>query len=406
MSTRSLAEALARILAETHPVGETETLPAELVATRITARPVVTTVNLPPFSNSAMDGYAFRAADLDPTQATDLILQGVALAGKPYLEPLRPGHCLRIMTGAMPPVGADSVIMQEHVEVEGDRARLPAGCRGGEHIRPAGEEATTGDPIIPAGKRLGPAEMGLLAAGNCLEVEVYRRLRVAFFSSGDELRAPGEPLTNGQLYDANRPILRAMLASLGCDCVDLGIIPDTPADLREALHTGAMNADMIITSGGVSVGDADYIKDLLNEQGTTSFWKLAIKPGHPLAFGHYENAVFFGLPGNPVSAMVTCAQLVLPALRRMAGEDPLPPTLELQARCESSLRKKAGRREFQRGMLFRDETGPWRVQTTGAQGSGMLTSLSRANAFIVLPEENQGVEPGDTVTVQPFAGLW
>jgi len=405
MSTYSLEEALANILAAIEPIAETEIIPAELALGRITASPAVSAVDLPPFTQSAMDGYAVCAADI--TQQSSATLQEVTVfAGKPTTQDLQPRHCIRIMTGGRLPQGADSVVMQERVQKQGQQIQFLVPVTPGDNIRLAGEELRAGYPMIPAGKKIGPAEMGLLATGNCLKLEVFRRIRVAFFSSGDELRVPGEALQAGQIYDANRPILRALLTEAGCECVDLGVIADQPQALRQALLTGAQNADVVLTSGGVSVGDADYIQEILAADGNIVFWKVAIKPGHPLAFGRFERAWLFGLPGNPVSTMVTCVQLALPAIRRLSGETENRPGLTIHAQSLSRLSKKVGRREFQRGILQQKADGTWQVESTGNQSSGMLSSLSRANCFIVLPEQNSGVHPGDWVQVQPFQGLW
>ncbi len=411
-SALSLPVALATILSRIQPVTAHETVAANQALGRIIAQPVLAAMDLPPFANSAMDGYALRHADLAPGQPTPLRCIGTALAGRPFAGSMQAGECVRIMTGAMLPDGADSVVMQEHVTAPPTPAAypyavtMPPGIACGEHVRPAGEEIRQGSVLIPIGKRIGPAELGLLAAANQTQATVLRRVHVAYFSTGDEIQQPGQPLQPGQIYDSNRPLLAGMLARAGHVGVDLGIIPDQPQHLRQAMQQAAVQADAILTSGGVSVGDADYVKTVLQEGGSVDFWKILIKPGHPLAFGAYQNTWLFGLPGNPVSAMVTATQLVLPALRHMSGETPLPATLVLTARCQERLGKKPGRREFQRGILTQDGEGNWQVRSTGQQGSGMLSSLSMANCFIVLPEECSGVVPGDKVEVQPFVESW
>jgi molybdopterin molybdotransferase len=294
--------------------------------------------------------------------------------------------------------------MQEQVALEGGRISVGPGHRAGENLRRAGEDLAQGQVALAAGKRLGPAELGLLASLGMAEVPVRRRPRVAFFSTGDELCSIGEVLDEGDVYDSNRYTLYGMLSRLGVEPVDLGVIPDRPEALRGAFRDAAGSADAVITSGGVSVGEADYVKAVLAQLGQVDFWKIAMKPGRPLAFGLIGDCPFFGLPGNPVAVMVTFYQLVQPALRRLAGETEYLPW-RFPVPCQTRLRKRPGRTELQRGLLELDPDGQLSVRTTGKQGSGILSSMSQADCFIVLPAESGDVEPGDLVLVEPFQGL-
>lgn len=366
-------------------------------------QPIKSPIQVPPHNNSAMDGYAMHSSDIQANSFT-LTQVGVAYAGQPYIGQVAKGECVRIMTGAMMPPECDTVIMQEHVAVDGHSITVHGTQNPGQNVRMAGEDIQQGDSALPAGHRITPADMGLIASLGIAEVITKRRLRVAFFSTGDELRSIGESLEAGQIYDSNRYTLYGMLKRLDADVLDMGVVPDNKAALKSALQQAATEADVVITSGGVSVGDADYVKEMLAELGEVNFWKIAMKPGRPLAFGKIQDALFFGLPGNPVSVMVTFYQFVQPALRKMAGENPQPLPL-MQVQTESAIRKRPGRFEFQRGILFENERGELKVRTTGQQGSGILRSMSVANCFILLDEECDGIHPGTIVTVQPFAGL-
>jgi len=333
-----------------------------------------------------------------------LVMVGTALAGRPFAGEVRAGQCVRIMTGAVLPAGADAVVMQERVTAAAEGIAVAAGLRAGDNVRRAGEDLRVGEDAVAAGRVIGPAELGLLASLGVTEVTVARRPRVAFFSTGDELRSPGEPLGEGQIYDSNRYTLFGMLTRLGAEAVDLGVVRDTPEALRAALEEASAAADVVITSGGVSVGEADFVREVLADLGEVSLWKVAIKPGRPLAFGRLGQAWFFGLPGNPVAVMVTFYAFVQPALRRLMGQSgPLPQRFTV--RCLSRLAKRPGRTEYQRGILRRDADGRLAVEKTGAQGSGILSSMSAADCFIVLPPEQGAVEPGDLVEVEPFHGL-
>jgi molybdopterin molybdotransferase len=386
------------------PIRDREEVPLRDALGRILAEDVLSPINVPSHVNSAVDGYAMRSADLPSRGSANLTLIGTAWAGRPCGETVQPGQCIRIMTGAKMPDGTDTVVMQEHAERTEAGIRVGEGHRPGQNVRLAGEDLAAGHPAAGAGKKITPAALGLLASLGIPRVAVTRRLRVAFFATGDELRSIGEPLGDGEIYDSNRYTLYGMLAHLGVDQLDLGVVADTPEAIRGAFNQAADRADVIITTGGVSVGEADYVKEVITDLGEVTFGKIAIKPGRPLAFGRVGRSLFFGLPGNPVAVMVTFYQLVQPALRRMMGETRTSPA-RFEARCLSRLKKRPGRTEFQRGRLTVDADGRVAVSKTGAQGSGILSSMSAADCFIVLPPESGTVEPGDTVWVEPFEGI-
>ncbi len=391
------------------PVATNEKVSVRAALGRVLGEDIISTLDVPAHDNSAMDGYAVRHADLKATGETELRLAGSAFAGRQFAGKLGRHECVRIMTGAVMPHGADSVVIQEIARVEGDKIRIPAGQKKGQNRRLAGEDLAAGKPVLRTGRPVGPAELGLIASLGLAEVTVRRRLRVAFFSTGDELASVGSVLKPGEVYDSNRYTLYGMLSRLGCDVIDMGVVRDDPASLEHALKAAAADADAIITSGGVSVGEADFIRELLGKLGEVVFWKIAMKPGRPMAFGkiaHAGNeAHFFGLPGNPVAVMVTFYQFVRDALLALSGRSDDYALPLLQAPCTSSIRKSPGRTEFQRGLLARDERGQWSVGPTGAQGSGVLRSMAEANCFIVLEHERGSVEPGDLVQVQLFDGL-
>jgi molybdopterin molybdotransferase len=397
-------EAMRRIEAQARPVRGFEKVAVRSALGRTLAQDIVSPVNVPAHTNSAMDGYALAGSELPEQGVRSYRVVGTALAGKPYHRTVAEGECVRVMTGAKMPAGTDTVVMQEQVEPEGNAARIGSGHRPGQNVRQAGEDLALGEVAITAGTRIMPAELGLLASLGLAEVRVNRRLRVAFFSTGDEIRSVGEPLREGDVYDSNRYTLYGMLIRLDTELVDMGVIPDSPGVLREAFHAAAEVSDVIITTGGVSVGEADYVKQVLAELGQVDFWKIAIKPGRPLAFGRLLDRVFFGLPGNPVAVMVTFYEFVQPALRRMMGQHSLRPT-RLRVPSVSRIKKKPGRTEFLRAEIVRDAAGQPAVAKSGHQGSGILSSMSRASCFIVLPPECAGVGPGELVEVELFAGL-
>jgi molybdopterin molybdotransferase len=387
------------------PITGTERLPVRSALGRVLAEDLLSPIDVPAHDNSAMDGYAVRFADLAPEGEVALRIAGTALAGSPYRGEVRPGECVRIMTGAVVPAGADTIVMQEHVRVENGRARIGPGHRKGQNLRRAGEDLAAGQVALKRGTGLRPAEIGLAASLGLAELPVYRRLRVAFFSTGDELVSIGSQPKEGQIYDSNRYTLYGMLARLGCELLDLGVVRDQPELLERAFREAAACADVVITSGGVSVGEADFVKELLNRLGEVVFWKIAMKPGRPLAYGRIGRAHFFGLPGNPVSVMVTFYQFVREALLKLSGRDPVPELPTFRVPCVSSLKKAPGRTEFQRGVLERDAQGAWCVRVTGDQGSGILRSMAEANCFIVLPMEQGNVAPGTLVEVQVMEGV-
>jgi molybdopterin molybdotransferase len=351
-----------------------------------------------------------RHADLKAGGETWLRIAGTAYAGRPFEGAVAPGEALRIMTGAIVPPGLDSIIVQEVVRVDGDGVVIPPGQRLGQNFRHAGEDLRAGQPALKAGKLLRPAEIGLLASLGQVEVTLKRRLRVAVFSTGDELGALGNRLKPGQVYDSNRYTLWGMLQRLGCEVLDMGVVKDDPAALEAALLEAAGSSDAIITSGGVSVGEADFIRELMARLGEVAFWKIAMKPGRPMAFGKVggidnggNSAWLFGLPGNPVAVMVTFYQFVRPALLKMMGAEPAELPL-FQVSCSAALKKVPGRTEFLRGILYQEQD-VWRVRPTGAQGSGILRSMSDANCFIVLEHDRANVAAGELVSVQAMEGL-
>ncbi|MFZ5660128.1 MAG: gephyrin-like molybdotransferase Glp [Pseudomonadota bacterium] len=398
---QTVDSALARILEALTPVAGREQVPLLDAYDRVLAADLLSPVDVPAWANSAMDGYALRAVDGD----TPRRVVGTSLAGHPFAGVVDAGECVRIMTGAPMPAGADTVVMQEHVTRDGDQVRLSGAPKAGDNVRHAGEDLRHGSLAVPAGTLLRPATVGVLASLGIGEVSVHRRLRVAFFSTGDELQPVGAPLAPGQIYDSNRYTLHGMLRRLGAQPLDLGRVPDDPAALEQALREASVMADVVITSGGVSVGEADFVKGLLERLGRVNFWKINMKPGRPLAFGEINGATFFGLPGNPVSVMATFYQFVRPALLKRMGMAQVEPLPLLRVRCLDMLKKRPGRVEFQRGRLQRDANGEWVVRSTGGQGSHVLSSMSSANCFIVLPQESPGVEAGGVVEVQLWEGL-
>lgn len=402
----TVEEARRRILAEVAPVRGFEKIALRGAHQRLLAQVIHSPFDVPAHTNSAVDGYALAGHELPADGGREWRVAGTAWAGRPFAGTVAAGECVRIMTGAPVPEGTDTVVMQEHVQLRGDSIRIGAGHQPGQNVRAAGEDLARGQVVLTAGQMLRPADLGLLASIGLGEVAVYRRLRVAFFSTGDELRSIGEPLGAGEIYDSNRYTLHAMLARLGVELIDMGVVRDDRAAVRQAFLTAAEIADAVITSGGVSVGEADYVKETLDALGEVRFWQIAMKPGRPLAFGRVGHAAFFGLPGNPVSVMVTFYQFVQPALRRMMGEtgaELMPPTFRVAS--ASRYRKRPGRTEFQRGILARDAGGELIVRSTGSQGSGILHSMSVANCFVILPHDSGDVEPGTLVEVQPFFGI-
>ena len=383
------------------PIAEVESIPIKQALGRVLAQEIVPQIDVPAHDNSAMDGYAVRFSDLQENSSLREI--GTALAGRPFDGKLGPGECVRIMTGAVMPPGADTVVIQEVVKQQGDRITVPPGQKKAQNVRYAGEDLKVGIPVLRTGKQLTPADLGLIASLGIGEVRVKRRLRVAFFATGDELASIGAPLKAGEVYDSNRYTLHGMLARLGVEAIDMGVVRDAPDQLEKAFREAAQRADAVITTGGVSVGEADFVRQLMSRLGEVLFWKIAMRPGRPMAFGKIGGAFLFGLPGNPVAVMVTFYEFVRDALIHLSGrsEEPLP---LLKALASENLRKVPGRTEYQRGVLFKEQ-GELKVRTTGQQGSGVLRSMSEANCFIVLEHERGAVKAGEQVSVQVFEGL-
>jgi len=400
--TLTVAAARETILASSVSVSGIEKLALRDALGRALAEDIVSPVNVPGHTNSAMDGYAISGNDIPGDETREFKIIATAYAGKPVSLSCGTRECVRIMTGAPMPAGTDTVIMQEQVNVkDAEHALIGSGHRPGQNVRQAGEDILKSSIVLESGRSLTPADLGVIASLGIFEVSVYRRPRVAFFSTGDELRSAGESLGEGDVYDSNRYSLYGMLKKLNVEMLDMGNIGDDPAKLRTAFKSAADTADVVISSGGVSVGEADYTKSILEEIGNINFWKIAMKPGRPLTFGHLDNALFFGLPGNPVAVMVTFYQFVLPALHYMATGNPYIP-FQVQAVTRDQFRKRPGRFEFARGILKQEPDGTMSVASTGQQGSGILTSMSTGNCFVLLPEQSSGVSKGEVVQVQPF----
>ncbi|MFD2180364.1 molybdopterin molybdotransferase MoeA [Veronia pacifica] len=394
-----VSTAISTILDAATPLTATETVNISDAIDRVVANDIHSPLNIPPFANSAMDGYAVRTKDFEGN--TSLKVIGKSFAGAPFTGKCTEGTCVRIMTGAEVPRGADAVIMQEQAEVSGESVQILTTPDTQQNIRPVGDDVSKGAVVIPAGTRLTPREIPMLATLGIARVNVVKRPVVAFFSTGDELKQMGEPLGPGEIYDSNRYTIAAMLDKMGCETLDLGVIPDDKEQLQHAFLSAADSADVIVTSGGVSVGEADYTKDILAQEGEVNFWKIAIKPGKPFAYGTVGNALFCGLPGNPVSALVTLYVLVQPMLAKLSGHSQWQAPAQLTAKATSTFRKSPGRTDYQRA-IYSIESGELTVSTTGNQGSGAFSSLSLANCFAVLESERGRIEPGESVTIEPF----
>ncbi len=397
----SLEDAQARIQKAVPQITGVDNVPLKLARGRVLAVTIAAPNDLPPFPNSAMDGYAFRHEDISVNKCATLTVVGTSFAGKPYQGNLGSGECVRIFTGAAMPVGADTVIMQEDVTKDSTVIRLNRAIVPFANVRPAGDEIHRDECLLESGKLLQYAELGLLASAGLPFVTVTRKLRVAYFSTGDELRSVGEALDFGQIYDSNRYLLHSLLGHPAIETIDMGVVTDDAPTVKQALLDASRQADVIISSGGVSVGDADFVAASLAELGQIDFWKVAVKPGKPFAFGKIGSACFFGLPGNPVAVLVTFQQLVRSALLSMMGTHPTPP-LRLRAVSRTQLKKSPGRMEFQRGLFEADGIGGFTVTGLDRQGSHQLLGVSRANCFIVLPKDNKGVMPGEPVEIEPF----
>ena len=409
----SVDAARAAIAAALRPVQEVETIPLMQALGRVLAEDLASPIAVPAHDNSAMDGYAFDGAALQAGAPAVFDCIGTAYAGAPWAGAVAAGQCLRIMTGAVMPAGCDTVVPQELCQADGPpgaaRVTVPAGVlRAGENRRKRGEDLAVGQAALRAGRVLRPADLGLVASLGIGNVTVRRRLRVALFSTGDELRAPGEPLEAGCIYDSNRSSLMAALQRLGVEIVDLGLVRDDPAALQATLEAAITQADVVLTSGGVSVGEADHTRALLARMGEVAFWKVAMRPGRPFAFGPLHAAGrsswLFALPGNPVAALVAFYVFARDGLLQLAGATPEPLPV-LQARCTAAMRKRPGRTEFQRGRVSPAPGGGWQVAITGAQGAGILRSMSEANALVVLGHDQGSVAAGEPVDVWLFDGL-
>jgi molybdopterin molybdotransferase len=397
-------EARRKIAGLVVPVLQAEEVSLEHAQGRILAHDLLSTVDVPAHDNAAMDGYSLAASDLAASGDTTLEVVGQAFAGRAFSGLARAGQAVRVMTGAVMPDGHNMVVPQEFVSVHGQSVVIPAGQRAGQNLRLRGEDLRSGESALPAGQRLGAAECGLIGSLGLARVNVRRRLRVAILSTGDELCLPGEPLPDGMIYDSNRSTLRALLEDLGVDVIDLGIVRDQPEALERAIRDASLQADAIISSAGVSVGEADHTRSVMQRLGTVEFWKIAMRPGRPLAFGRIGGSLYFGLPGNPVAVMVTFLFLVRDALVALAGGLPRPVAF-IRARTAAPIRKRAGRTEYQRAMLSVDDDGVQVVTVMANQGSAVLSSMSRADCLVVLDHCSESVPAGGWVHCIPMRSL-
>ncbi|QYK12803.1 bifunctional molybdopterin-guanine dinucleotide biosynthesis adaptor protein MobB/molybdopterin molybdotransferase MoeA [Shewanella rhizosphaerae] len=399
--TLSVRQGIDKILSYVTPVSTSEEVAIDDSTDRVLAEDAISPVDVPQHTNSAMDGFAFAYSD---PMLDSYTLVGDVMAGHSYQGTLNPGEAVRIMTGAPMPDGADTVQMKEMAEDRGDSVSFQGNISLGQHVRQAGEDIAKDHTALSAGHRLKAAHQGMLASLGFGKLPVYRRPKVAVFSTGDEVCQPGEPLKPNCIYDSNRFTIKSMVKQLGCEVIDLGILEDNESALVDALQGAAQQADVVISSGGVSVGDADFIKLALAKVGQINFWRINMRPGRPLAFGQIGDSLFFGLPGNPVAVMVSFMQFVQPALRKLAGEQEWAPTL-VPAIADCTLRSRTGRTEFTRGVYHLGPDGRLHVTSTGAQGSGMLSSMVKGNCLIVIAEKDEQLNVGDTVYIQPFADL-
>lgn len=400
----SIEQALDQMLSQLPAPQHSEILPLAAASQRICAADMISPINVPAFDNSAMDGYAVRLADL--AQSHRLSVAGKAFAGNPFKGEWQPQSAVRIMTGAMIPEGTDAVVMQENVQLNEDGTiTLNETPKLGQNIRRAGEDVKRGEVVLKMGEKLTALSLPLLASLGIAEVPVFPRLKVAILSTGDELVPVGEPLSEGKIYDTNRFTVKLLLEKLPCEVLDFGILPDDEALFENAFLQAQEQADLVITSGGVSVGEADFTKGILEKLGTVNFWKIAMKPGKPFAFGKLENAWFCGLPGNPVSALVTFYQLVQPTIAKLSGYSQWQMPPQLNAIASENLKKGVGRKNFQRGFYWLNENGQLEVKAVGFQGSHMFSAFIESNCFILLEAERGNVQAGEVVTIQPFNEL-
>ena len=400
-----LDDAITRIRCAITPITSTEVVPLNEALDRILSEPIYSTINVPNHHNSAMDGYAFSCKDTNTN--TPLKIIGHSLAGHPFNGVVNSGECVRIMTGAVIPEGTDTVVMQENTNSHQKNISLLLTPKQGDNIRKAGSDIAINSLVFDQGKRITPIDIGLLASLGINRINVFTRLTIAVLSTGDELKALDQPLGVGEIYDSNRPTLIALLSRLGVKIIDLGCVGDNPDVITTAFKQAMTQADAVISSGGVSVGDADYTKDVLQQLGHINFWKVAIKPGKPFAFGELKDIAtqhkycwFFGLPGNPVSSVITYHQLVVPALRHLAGEV-FDKTPSINLPTKSAIKKQPGRKDFQRGKLT-EHGNQSSVVSTGNQSSGILSSMAQANCYIVLEQEQGDIAAGEDVQVTLF----
>lgn len=399
----NIEQAVEKTLLAVSAITDKETVSTFDACGRVLATDIISDVNVPAARNSAMDGYALKFSDLN-SGGTALKLVGKSLAGHPFLGELPSASIVRITTGALIPHGADCIVMQEVIKIVGDSIMIPDGQNQFQHVRDMGSDIAKGAIVLRSGCRIGPAEMGLIAAAGLINIEVFRRPKICAFSTGDELTEPGTSPAFGQIFDSNRFVLAGLAQQAGAEFKDLGIIADKPEALESAFQR-ASHADLIISTGGVSVGEADFVREVLEKNGTVHMWKVAMKPGRPLTLGRINNGgLFFGLPGNPVSGMVTFHLFVTAALCKMQNLAQ-PQRLYINATCQNTLQKAPGRVEYQRGIMQRGENGQWEVSTTGLQDSHVLSSMHKANCFIVLPLESDGAIEGQEVSILPFSGL-
>lgn len=394
-----IPSAISKMLNQIMPVMESEQIELEEALGRVLVEDVISSINVPPNDNSAMDGYAMRCEDLSHTNQLQLV--GTALAGAPFKQEVLAGECIRIMTGAVIPQGADSVVMQENTEVKDNTVFFKQIPKLGNSVRKAGEDIQQGQVVVTKGTKLTPAYLALIASVGIAEISVVRLIKVGIVATGDELTSPGLPLKEGAIYESNRYALSALLNTFPVTLFDFGIFKDNKIDLKAVFAQAGSLCDLVLSCGGVSVGDADYVKEILDGLGSINFWKVAIKPGKPFAFGQIGNAWFCGLPGNPVSSYVTFEQLVTPVLLKLSGQTYLPkPHFVAKAACV--IGKRPGRADYQRGIFYRDEQGELWVKPNGKQGSGIMSSIANANCYMVLEQDAEDVQVGESVHIQLF----
>ena len=394
-----IRSAISNMLKQVTSVLESEQIELEEALGRVLAKDIISNINVPPNDNSAMDGYVMRCEDLSDTKQLKLV--GTALAGKPFKEKVTSGQCIRIMTGAVIPPGADSVVMQENTEIDGDYVTFNQIPKLGNSVRRAGEDILQGQTVVTKGTKLLPAHLALIASVGTAEISVIRQIKVGLIATGDELTTPGQPLRDCAIYESNRYALTALLNTFPVVLFDFGIVKDDKRDLKAVFEQAGNHCDLVLSCGGVSVGDADYVKEILDSLGAINFWKVAIKPGKPFAFGQISGAWFCGLPGNPVSSYVTFQQLVSPVLQKLSGQTYLPAP-HFVAKAANVISKRPGRADYQRGIFYRDENGELWVKPNGKQGSGIMSSIANANCYIVLEQDAKDVQVSENVNIQPF----